>query len=152
VTKTRAVRFVALFGAAICAVAYCAFVLAGLNGGGPDVQDLWEIAIFARAHVILAWAGFAACGACGFLLRDRIADRLIIVGLVLGGLPVCWAAGLRFLYYDQPRGIFPGFEDETWRWLVNHIYAEFSIGIMIGFLGLAAITLASKRRRKPDVG
>lgn len=145
-TKVRAVRLFALLGAATFTVAYCGFVLAGLNGGRWGLEELWKTVVFARVEVVLAWAFFASCGAGAYFARDKIGDRLFIVAVALVGLPFCWAAGLRFLYYDQPRGIFPGFEDELWRWLVNHIYAEFSFGMMIGFLGLAAATMAHAKQ------
>lgn len=147
-TKARLVRLLALFGAAASAVGYVGFVLAGLNGGGAGLDDLWKTAVFARAHIILAWMIFFACGAVAYVLRSKISDKLLIVAAALVGLPAGWAASLRFLYYDQPRGIWPGFEDETWRWIVNHIYAEFSFGLMIGSLGLAAVTVAVRSKGK----
>lgn len=140
-TKAHSIRLFASLGAAASAAAYVGFVMVGLNEGGARVVDLWETVVFARSHVILAWTIFVAFGVAAYVFREKIGNRLLIMAAVLLGAPVAWAAGLRFLYYNQPDGWWPSFDNEIWRWLINHIYAEFSLGLMIGFLGLAAVTL-----------
>ncbi|MEJ6790930.1 hypothetical protein BrevBR_15410 [Brevundimonas sp. BR2-1] len=123
-------------------VAYLFFVLAGLNGDAWwHANKLWATVVLARAHVLAAWAVFVVFGAAAFVFRRRLGNRLFVVGAGLLGLPVCWALSLRFFYYSQPGGWWPGFGDDVWRWVVNHVYAEFAVGLMIGFLGLAAVTL-----------
>lgn len=140
-TKAHSIRLFALIGAAASGAAYVGFVMVGLNEGGAQVVDLWETLIFASPHVILAWTMFAALGTAAYVFREKVGQRLLIAAVVLLGLPVAWAAGLRFLYYSQPGGWWPGFDNEIWRWMINHVYAEFSLGLMIGFLGLVAVTL-----------
>lgn len=141
-TKARAVRSVALFGAACFAVAYCGFVLAGLNGGRASLSDLWTTVAVAPAHVLLAWALFAASGAATFICRGRLAHRLIAIGIILVGLPTFWAFGLWLFYLYDTQGWWPGFGNEVWRWQVNHVYAEFALAVVIGFLGVIGATLA----------
>ena len=140
--KARAVRSVAWSGAAFFALAYCGFVLAGLNGGGASLSDLWTTVAVAPAHVGLAWLLFAASGLAAFILRDRLAHRLIAIGIVLVGLPTCWAIGVWLFYINETHGWWPGFDNEVWRWQVNHVYAEFAAALVIGFLGMAGATLA----------
>jgi len=91
---------------------------------------------------------FAALGAAAYVFREKVGQRLLIAAVILLGLPVAWAAGLRFLYYGRPDGWWPGFDNEIWRWMINHVYAEFSLGLMIGFLGLVAVTLGVRGKGK----
>lgn len=149
-TKAHLVRLVALFGAVACAAGYVGFVLAGLNGGGARVPDLWRTVVFARPHVVLAWAIFVSCGAAAYVYRGKFGNRPIMLAVALVGLPGLWATGLRFLYYNQPSGWWPSFEDETWRWIVNHIYAEFCVSLMVGFLGAATATIGLDARARID--
>lgn len=142
--KAKTIRTVALVGAATSAVAYLFFVLVGLNGDAWwHANKLWATAVLAPAHVQVAWAIFAAFGAVSFVCRRSLGHRLLPVAVGLLGLPVCWALGLRFFHYNRG-GWWPGFGDDVWRWTVNNAYAEFAVGLMIGFLGLAAVTLGGR--------
>lgn len=137
-------------GAMASAIAYLVFVLAGLNGSPWwRAGNLFGIIVFAPAHVLAAWAIFLACGVLAFAFRRRVEQRLFVVAVGLVGLPTCWAFGLRYFYYDHAVEQWPGFDSESWRWLVSHIYAEYSFGFLIGFLGLAAATLRSAKLQRP---
>lgn len=148
-TKARVVRSFASFGAAFFAFAYCGFVLAGLNGGGASLADLWTTLAVAPAHVFLGWTLFAALGLLAFIFRGRLVHRLVATGTILVGLPTFWAFGTWLFYINETQGWWPGFDDEVWRWQVNHVYAEFSAGLVIGFLGVIATTLAVTSAHDP---
>ncbi|MNQ49567.1 hypothetical protein D3C85_634810 [compost metagenome] len=140
-TKMRLIRRAAVVGSAASAIAYVGFLMAGLNDGGPRFGDLWRAVFFAPAHVLVAWTIFWILGAIAFAFRSELADRLLLLSAGLVGLPFLWAVALLYLYYDRPRGILPSFQDEAWRWSVTYIYADFALGIFLGFIGLAAATL-----------
>ncbi|WP_428152448.1 hypothetical protein [Brevundimonas sp.] len=148
-TKARVVRSFASFGAAFFAFAYCGFVLAGLNGGGAGLVDLWTTLAVAPAHVFLGWTLFAALGLLALIFRGRLVHRLVATGTILVGLPTFWAFVTWLFYVNESQGWWPGFDDEVWRWQVNHVYAEFSAGLVVGFLGVIATTLAVTSANDP---
>lgn len=145
-TKRHSIRCVAFVGLAAVAVAYVGVLMAGLNDGGPRLDDLWRVLLQAPGHTVAAWAGFAAFGILAFAFRRRLSDHLLMAAAALVGVPLLWAVTLRYVYYDRPRGIWPGFQDETWRWLVTDVYAEFAFGILIGVLGVIASTADPGKR------
>ncbi|WP_436355898.1 hypothetical protein [Brevundimonas sp. CEF1] len=140
-TKIRLIRRAAVVGSAASAIAYVGFLMAGLNGGGPHLDDLWGAVFFAPAHVLVAWAIFWVLGVIAFAFRSKLADHLLLLSAGLVGLPFLWTVAMSYLYYDWPREIWPSFQDDAWRWHLTYIYAEFALGIFLGFIGLAATAL-----------
>lgn len=134
---------VGVCGAIASAMAYVGFVWAGLNGDAWwHANKLWATAALAPAHVLIAWMTFAALGAIAFILRGRLATKPLAVSAILVGTPLLWVIGLSFVYHSQSPRWWPGFDSRLWRWLVSDNYAEFSFGLMIGFLGLAWVASA----------
>lgn len=147
----RLVRLVAFGGSVVSAGAYLTFAFLNMNGDRWwHANKLWATVWIAPLHVLSAWTLFAVCGGVAYVRRRSLARRPFTVAAVLVGLPIFWAVGLRFAYYNQSGFFWPGFENEEWRWMVSHLYAEFAFGILVGFVGLASFTMNQHPRDPAD--
>lgn len=146
-TKLRAIRVMAVLGLLTSATAYVMFVQLHLNGDDWwQKNKLWATVVMAEPPERMAWVSFFLFGLAAFALRSRLGKTPIIASAVLVVAPVVWIVFQLSEIASETRGDWMW---GNWRWFMAQVYAEFAVGLCLGFGSVLALTVPVHRSGPP---